>query len=99
MTLLELIRLRLSEAEKEPITPSESMIIDAVDALSDYVECQAATTGADTRRQLWCAAYLTKLGTSTMRGELAPECRTAAKIAALEAVVDYDAFVAAEVPA
>ena len=94
MTLLELIRLQLNEAEAEP--GASSKLIGAVDALSDYVECQGAI-GASTRRQFWCAAYLTKLGTSTMRGH--SDCRTAAKIAALEAVADYDAFVAAEVPA
>jgi hypothetical protein len=94
MTLLELIRLQLNEAEAEP--GASSKLIGAVDALADYVECQAASNGVDTRRQFWCAAYLTKLGTSTMRGELAPDCRTAAKIAALEAVADYDVFVARE---
>ncbi len=97
MTLLELIRLRLSEAEKEPIDAGTAMLVDAVDALTDYVEFRDAIVRGDTRRQFWCAAYLTKLGTSTMRGH--SDCRTAAKIAALEAVVDYDAFVAAEVPA
>jgi hypothetical protein len=33
-----------------------------------------------------------------MRGELAGDCRTAAKVAALEAVADYDVFVARELP-
>lgn len=99
MTLLELIRMRLNEAEKEPLPPGSPSIIDAVDALTDYVECQGALASSDTRRQFWCAAYLVKLGAVTMRGEFAPDSRLKAKVAALEAVADYDAFIAAEVPA
>jgi hypothetical protein len=89
MTLLELIRLRLSEAEKEPITPSEGMIIDAVDALSDYVECQGALAHGDMRRWCWIAAYVSKLGTG--------DCRRDATTAAHQAVIDFDAFVTGEV--
>jgi hypothetical protein len=97
MTLLELIRQRLDEAEAEPGAPGQ--LIDAVDALSDYVECKDALVRGDMRRWCWLAAYVAKLGAVTMRGEFAPDSRLKAKVAALEAVADFDAFVAAEVPA
>jgi hypothetical protein len=88
MTLVELIRQRLNEAEAEPGAPSK--LIDAVDALADYVECQGALARGDMRRWCWLGAYLTKLGTG--------DCRRDATTAAHQAVTDFDAFVAGEVP-
>jgi hypothetical protein len=96
MTLLELIRMRLNEAEKEPITPSEGMVIDAVDALTDYVECKDGLARGDMRRWCWIAAYATSVATTNIRVQFGPEYRERARVAARDAVADYDAFIAAE---
>ena len=88
MTLLELIRLRLNDAEKEPGAPGK--LICAVDALADYVECKGALAHGDMRQWCWLAAYVVKLGTS--------HCRRDATTAAHQAVTDFDAFIEGEVP-
>jgi hypothetical protein len=96
MTLLELIRLRLEEAEAEPGAPGQ--LIDAVCALSDYVECKDALARGDVRRWCWLGAYLTKLGTARLRSEHDPDCRRLAITAAHQAVADFDAFIASGQP-
>jgi hypothetical protein len=92
VTRSEFIR-RLNEVAVKPsITPAESMLIDAVCALTEQVELQSAAT--DMRRWCWVAAYVAKLATSSVRGEYPAECRKYAMRAAQDAVTDYDAAVA-----
>jgi hypothetical protein len=95
MTLLELIRQRLDEAEKESGAPSK--LIDAVDALADYVETRGNLAHSDMRRWCWIAAYATSVATTNIRVQFGPEYRERARVAAREAVADFDAFVAGEV--
>jgi hypothetical protein len=88
VTPLEFIRMRLEEAEKEPITPAESMLIDAVCALSDVVESLDTAANSDMRRWCWIATY----------AAMQPSAhRQRAINAAREAVEDFDAFFAGEV--
>jgi hypothetical protein len=93
MTLLELIRQRLNEAEAVPGAPSR--LIDAVDALADYVECQGALPRGDMRCWCWLGAYFATLGNVHVYPH---EGRTLAKAAAYSAVSDYDAFIASVQP-
>lgn len=95
-SLLEFVRLRLSEAEKEPISPGTAMLVDAVDVLADYVECQGALGRGDMRCWCWLGAYFATLGNAHVYPH---EGRTLAKAAAYSAVADYDAFIASGQPA
>jgi hypothetical protein len=93
MTRLEFIRRLNDVAVKPSITPCESMLIDAVCALSDAVEAQVASGGGSAmRRWCWVAAYVGKLAALSVRGVF--DCRKHAISAARDAVADYDAAVA-----